>query len=207
MEFISYDSKEFRSDNTLYSLDTDFNYHVGKYSNSIISQSKENGIKTLSGGIKSVGITARSVEFMFNPSGLGQTCLLDLGGARYSWSGAGSITKTGISSIYVNGVNLYSQTSISNVFNSGIWHHVVITLSEDQTDTLYLNQSKTGTLIGPDNSFAHLGIYDYDMSTKAISHYRYLTSRVSEATLSDSISIGSDSYSGYNVDKVVLSTQ
>jgi len=207
MEFISYDSKEFRSDNTLYSLDTDFNYHVGKYSNSIITQSKENGIKTLSGGIKSAGITARSVEFMFNPYALGQTCLLDLGGARYSWSGAGSITKTGISSIYVNGVNLYSQTSISNVFNSGIWHHVVITLSEDQTDTLYLNQSKTGTLIGPDNSFAHLGIYDYDMSAKAISHYRYLTSRVSEATLSDSISIGSDSYSGYNVDKVVLSTQ
>jgi hypothetical protein len=173
----------------------------------MVSQSKENGIKTLSGGIKSSGITARSVEFMFNPSGLGQTCLLDLGGARYSWSGAGNITKTGISSVYVNGVNLYSQTSISNVFTSGIWHHVVITLSEDQTDTLYLNQSKTGTLVGPDNSFAHLGIYDYDMSTKAISHYRYLTSRASDATSSDSISIGSDSYSGYNVDKVVLSTQ
>lgn len=207
LDFISYDSKEFRSDNTLYALDTDFNYHVGKYSNSILSQSLENGIKTLSGGVKVLGTTARSVEFMFNPSGLGQTCLLDLGGARYSWSGAGSITKTGISSIYVNGVNLYSQTSISNVFNSGIWHHVVITLSQDQTDTLYLNQSKTGTLIGSDNSFAHLGIYNYDMSAKAISHYKYLTSRVSEATSSDSISIGSDSYSGYNLDKVVLSTQ
>jgi len=47
----------------------------------------------------------------------------------------------------------------------------------------------------------------YDMSAKAISHYKYLTSRVSEATSSDSISIGSDSYSGYNLDKVVLSTQ
>lgn len=207
IDFISYDSKEFRSDNTLYSLDTDFNYHTGKYSNSMVSQSKENGIKTLSGGLKVPEITGRSVEFMFNPSGLGQTCLLDLGGARYSWSGAGSITKTGISSIYVNGVNLYSQTSISNVFNPDIWHHVVITLSADQTDTLYLNQSKTGTLIGSDNSFAHLGIYDYDMSAKAISHYKHLISRVSESTLSDSISIGSDSYSGYNVDKVVLSTQ
>ena len=144
---------------------------------------------------------------MFLPTALGQTCLIDCGSSRYSWSGAGNITKTDISSIYINGVNLYSQTSASNVFTIGVWHHVVITLSQDQTDTLYLNQSKTGTLIGSDNSFAHLGIYSYDMSAKAISHYKYLTSRVSEATSSDSISIGSDSYSGYNLDKVVLSTQ
>ena len=207
MDFISYDSKEFRSDNTLYFLDTDFSYHVGKYSNSILSQSLENGIKTLSGGVKVIDTTARSIEFMFMPSALGQTCLVDCGTSRYSWSGAGNITKTDVSSIYVNGVNLYSQTSVSNVFTIGVWHHVVITFSQDQLDTVYLNQSKTGTLIGSDNSFAHLGIYNYDMSTKAISHYKHLTSRVSEATSADSISIGSDSYSGYNVDKVVLSTQ
>lgn len=207
LDFIAYDSKEFRSDNTLYYVDTDFNYYTNEYSDSLINQSSNNGISTISGGVKIVDNTVSTVEFMFRPTGLGQTCLIDCGGSRYSWSGAGNITKTGIASIYINGVNLYSQTSISNVFIQDIWHHVVITLSQDEVDTLFINQSKTGSLIGSNNGIAHLGIYDYDMSAKAINHYRYLTSRVSEVTSSDSISIGSDSYSGYNVDKIVLSTQ
>lgn len=207
MSFIVYDSKEFRSDNTLYSVNTDFNYYVGNDNNSLIKQSYENGLTTILGGISIADNTVRSIEFMYMPKDLSQTCLLDCGGSRYSWSSAGNITKTNISSIYVNGVNLYSQTSASNVFIPGIWHHVVITLSQDEASTLFLNQSKTGTLIGSNSGFAHLGIYDYDMSAKAITHYKHLTSRVLEATSSDSISIGSDSYSGYNVDKVVLSTQ
>ena len=207
MSFVAYDSKAFSSDNTLYYLDTAFNYSVGSDTSPLIYQSYNNGITTLSGGFTVDAGQARSVEFMYMPKDLSQACLVDCGGSRYSWSGAGNITKTNISSIYVNGVNLYSQTSVSNVFIPGVWHHVVLTFGSDEVNPVFINQSKTGTLIGSDNSFGHLGIYEYDMSAKAISHYKYLTSRVSEITYSDSISIGSDSYSGYNVDKVVLSTQ
>lgn len=207
MSFVAYDSKAFSSDNTLYYLDTVFNYSIGSDTSPLIYQSYNNGITTLSGGFTVDAGQARSVEFMYMPKDLSQACLVDCGGSRYSWSGAGNITKTNISSIYVNGVNLYSQTSVSNVFIPGVWHHVVLTFGSDEVNPVFINQSKTGTLIGSDNSFGHLGIYEYDMSAKAISHYKYLTSRVSEITYSDSISIGSDSYSGYNVDKVVLSTQ
>lgn len=207
MSFVVYDSKSFYSDNTLYALATDFNYSVGGDSSSLINQSYANGIKTMSGGFSINTDEARSVEFMFMPTDLGQTCLLDCGGSRYSWSAAGNITKTAIDSIYVNGVNLYSQTSIANVFIPGIWHHVVITLGSNELNPVFINQSKTGTLLGPDNMFSHLGIYDYDMSAKAIKHYKQLTNRVSEPTISDTIIIGADDYSGYNVDRVVLSTQ
>lgn len=207
MSFVAYDSKSFSSDNTLYYLDTAFNYSVGSDTSPLIYQSYNNGITTASGGFTIDAGQARSVEFMYMPKDLSQACLVDCGGSRYSWSGAGNITKTNISSLYVNGVNLYSQTSVSNVFIPGVWHHVVLTFGSDEVNPVFINQSKTGTLIGSDNSFAHLGIYEYDMSAKAISHYKHLTSKVSEITYSDSISIGSDSYSGYNVDKVVLSTQ
>lgn len=207
MSFVVYDSKSFYSDNTLYSLATDFNYSVGGDSSSLIDQSYANGIKTMSGGFSINTDEARSIEFMFMPTSLSQACLLDCGSSRYSWSAAGAITKTNIASIYVNGINLYSQTSVANVFIPGVWHHVVITLGSNEASPVFINQSKTGTLIGPDNMFAHLGIYDYDMSAKAIKHYKYLTSRVSETTISDAIIIGTDQYSGYNVDRVVLSTQ
>jgi len=205
--FYIYDSKDFLSDNTLYSLNTNFNYSVGGDRSSLIDQSYSNGIETASGGFSLNVDEARSVEFMFTPSSLSQTCLVDCGTARYSWSEAGAITKSNISSIYVNGVDLYSQTSISNVFIPGVMHHVVLTFSSSQANQVFINQSKTGTLIGPNNRFAHLGIYDYDMSAKAINHYKYMSSKAFEAAGSEDISLGEDSCSGFNVDKVVLSTQ
>ena len=207
MSFVVYDSKKFYSDNTLYYLDTDFNYAVGTETTPLIYQSYSVGITTLSGGFTVDAGQARSVEFMHMPKDLSQACLVDCGGSRYSWSAAGNITKTNISSIYVNGVDLYSQTSVSNVFIPGVWHHIVLTFGSDEVNPVFINQSKTGTLIGPDSSFAHLGIYDYDMSAKAISHYRHLSKRVSEQIISEVIFLGLDDYSGYNVDRVVLSTQ
>jgi len=207
LSFYIYDSKNFLSDNTLYSLGTNFQYSVGGDSSSLIDQSYSNGIETSSGGFSINVGAASSVEFMFTPSSLSQTCLVDCGSSRYSWSEAGAITKSNISSIYVNGVNLYGQTSVSNVFTPGVMHHVVLTFSSSQADQVFINQSKTGTLLGPDNRFAHVGIYDYDMSAKAINHYKYMSSRVSEAIGSEDILLVENSYSGFNVDKVVLSTQ
>lgn len=207
MSFVVYDSKKFSSDNTLYYVDTDFNYSVGPETSGLLYQSYNNGITTMSGGFNMDADQVRSLEFMYMPKDLSQACLVDCGGSRYSWSAAGNITKSNISSIYVNGVDLYSQTSVANVFIPGVWHHVVLTFGSDETDPVFINQSKTGTLIGPDSSFGHLGIYDYDMSAKAIKHYNHLSKRVSESTISEVILLGSDNYSGYNVDRVVLSTQ
>jgi hypothetical protein len=207
MSFVIYDSKSFSSDNTLYSLSTGFNYSVGHDTSGLIDQSSSNGISMISGGFSVDVDNARSVEFMFMPQDLSQACLVDCGDSRYSWSAAGNITKSNISSIYVNGVDLYSQASVSNVFTPGVLHHVVITFSSNQSSNVFINQSKTDTLVGPNSKFAHLGIYDYDMSAKAIKHYKYLSSRVSELIISEVLFLGQDSYSGFNVDKVVLSTQ
>jgi hypothetical protein len=205
--FVAFSSELLFSDNTLQFLSSDYNYIVGRDLSSILDQSYNNGVETKSGGFKATSGITRSIEFMFMPSEISQTCLVDCGGTRYSWSGAGAITKTNISSIYVNGINLYSQTSVANVFIPGIWHHVVLTFNSDESDVVFFNQSKTNTLIGPNNRFSHIGIYDYDMSANAIKHYKSISSRISEATTSESVSIGQDSYSGFNVDKVVLSTQ
>jgi hypothetical protein len=207
MSVVSYESKDFYSDNTLYKIESDYNYSVGSFTGQLIDHSNENGIQTRSGGFKVANTTARSVEFLFNPKALTQTSLIDCGSSRYSWSSAGAITKAGIQSIYVNGVNLTSSTTTSAVFETDVWHHVVIVFSADQVDTVYFNQTKTGTMLGPDNRFAHIGVYEVDMSSKATSHYINMTNRVSAQTISDPIIIGSDSFSGYNVDKVVLSTQ
>lgn len=207
MSVVSYESKDFYSDNTLYKIETDYDYSVGNFDGQLINHSNQNGIHTKSGGFKVNNTTVRSVEFLFNPTALTQTSLVDCGSARYSWSTAGAVTKAGIQSIYVNGYNLTSSTTISSVFEPNVWHHVVITFSSDQADTLFFNQTKTGTMLGPDNRFGQIAVYEVDISSKANSHYINMTNKVSAQTISDSIIVGSDVFSGYNVDKVVLSTQ
>lgn len=207
LSFLIYDNKTVDSKNSLYAIDTDYNYVVGEKSLPN-SHSGYSGLKTIGGGFKVEGLSVRSVEFFYNPSSLDSTCLIDCDGSIYSWNSSGTISKNNISSIYVNGQNVSSQTSVSNVFTAGVWHHVLITLSAPVEDTLYFNQTSAVTPdLGPDNRFNHIGIYSQDISSKALDHYNHMTSRVSSLGVSESIDIGSDNFSGFNIDKIVISTQ
>lgn len=207
MSIICYLDKTLSADNYLASLTTDYNYTVGKTNLPIIYYSSDTGIKTISGGIRYNSSNSRSIEFLFRPSGLGQTCLVDCLDARYSWSAAGNITKSNISSVYVNGVNVTSKTAVSEVFDINTWYHVFITFSANKAGDLFLNQSQSASMIGSNNNYSNIAIYSYDASEKAIDHYKYITGSPSAETVSDAINIGSDSFEGYNVDVLLLSTQ
>lgn len=206
LSFLIYDNKSLDSKNSLYQITTDYNYVVGQ-TLSPISHDGYQGLKTIGGGFRVNGLDVRTVEFFYRPGDISQTCLIDCGDARYSWSAAGNVTKSNISSIYVNGLDLTSQTSASSIFSINKWHHVVITFTANKQSNLFFNQSSTGTLLGPDSRFTHIGIYSTDKSSKALSHYQYITSRVSQIAFSESIDIGSDNFSGFNIDKIVISTQ
>jgi uncharacterized protein (UPF0333 family) len=138
--------------------------------------------------------------------GLGQTSLVDCGDARVSWSAAGNVTKSNISSFYVNGTN-QTSTTISDVFDIGIWYHVLITFSSNKQADLFFNQTQTGTMLGSNSNYSNIAIYDYDASGLASKHFNNIVSNPYIASSSDSISIGSDSYNGFNVDVLVHSTQ
>lgn len=207
LAFVSYAEKIINSENYLASLTTDFNFTVGKTILPIIYHNSDRGIKTIAGGFKYASSNSRSVEFIFKPYGLGQTALIDCLDARYSWSAAGNITKSNIASIYVNGVNVTSKTTVSEVFDTNTWYHVFITFNANKSGDLFFNQTQSGSMIGSNNNYSNIAIYDYDASGKAIDHYKYITGSPSASTVSDSINIGSDSFQGFNVDILLLSTQ
>ena len=143
---------------------------------------------------------------MYRPMGLGQTSLLDCGDARVSWSLAGNVTKSNISSFYVNGIN-QTSTTISDIFDTGIWYHVLITFSSNKQADLFFNQTQTGTMLGSNSNYSNIAIYDYDASGLASKHFNNIVGNPYVASSSDSITIGSDSYNGFNVDVLVHSTQ
>lgn len=205
--FVSYRDKKFSSNNSLYELDTSNLYTVGSHSGLLINHSGNMGIRTINGGFSISDVTTRSVEFLYYPEAISTNNLIECGTAKYSFDANGTITKTGIQSIYVNGKNLTGETDISNVFTTHIWHHVTIVFIQDMTDPVFINQSSDGTVLGLKSRFAHLAIYNHDISNDTVIHYKYLTTKVSETGSTDTVNIGSESYTAFSVDKIVISTQ
>lgn len=207
LKFYAYTDKILTSDNTLYEINTDYNYSVGNNNLPLIYQSDETGIITRSGGFYINTPTNLSVEFIFRPESLAETSLVDCGSSRYSWASNGTITKSNISSIYVNGENVTNKNTISDVFTAGIWHHVLITFNSAESGNVYINQTQTGTMIGPDNGFSFISVYENSVEALALEHYNFMTNKVSSLFASESLTVGSDQFSGFNVDKIVISTQ
>ncbi len=206
ISFICYESKTIGSDNSIGQITTDYNFLVGKRNSSVLYYASNKGIVPLSGGFRYNSGDVRSVEFMYRPTGLGQTSLVDCGDSRVSWSAAGNVTKSNISSFYVNGIN-QTSTTISDIFDTGIWYHVLITFSSNKQADLFFNQTQTGTMLGSNSNYSNIAIYDYDASGLASKHFNNIINNPYIASSSDSIAIGSDSYNGFNVDVLVHSTQ
>lgn len=208
LRFTSYVDRKFPSDNSLYEIDTVNDYTVGSMPGLLIDHSDTMGITMMNGGFTVSDTDIRSVEFLYRPTTLtAQNTLVEAGVAKYGWSAAGAITKSGIENLYINGKNLNGETSVSTVFTPNMWHHVAISFLADQPGPVAINQSIDGSVLGAESGFAHLAIYDHDIPDDAVRHYKYLTTKVSEPAISDSINLGSESFDGYSVDKVIVSTQ
>lgn len=209
LRFISYTSRNFPSNNSLYEINTSNNYTVGSNPGLLIDHSDDIGIRMLNGGFSVADTEVRSVEFLYLPESLygnsGINYLVQCGTSSYSWNGAGTVSKSQIENFYVNGKNLSGETNISNVFTANVWHHVAITFNINQPGPIYINHDDPAP--GKTARFAHLAIYDHDIPDDAVKHYKYLTTKVSEASYSDAVSIASEAFAAFGVDKVIVSTQ
>lgn len=206
LSFICYEDKTLGSDNSGGEITTDYNFVVGRRNSSVLYYPSSKGIIPLSGGFRYNSGNVRSVEFMYKPKSLGQTSLIDCSDAKISWSAAGNITKSNISSFYVNGIN-QTSSSISDIFDVDIWYHVLVTFSSNKQSDLFFNQTQTGTMLGGNSNYSNIAIYDYDASGLATKHFNSIINNQYAASSSDAITVGSDSYNGFNVDVLVHSTQ
>jgi hypothetical protein len=83
----------------------------------------------------------------------------------------------------------------------------LITFSSNKQADLFFNQTQTGTMLGGNSNYSNIAIYSYDASGLAAKHFNNIINNPYIASASDSISVGSDSYNGFNVDVLVHSTQ
>ena len=179
----------------------------------ILSRDARNGIRTVqdSGFYLTTQSDVNTLEFFYTPYALtdsGLVSTVSTGGysaSNYSWRNTGTISKSNISAIYVNGINKTSETNVSNVFKVGELHHIVIVFSSTVGGNLKFDNSLYGSVAG---LFQNLALYPAQFtSTQALQHY-YLYTLGSISVINDSsnasITMTENSIEYYDNDWVVI---
>jgi hypothetical protein len=186
---------------------------MGRVDYPILSRHKLNGLRTgVASGFRINTIeSTRTVEFFLTLSALTGNCLLfsgadgDYVASKYSWGNTGTIDKTNISAIYVNGVDKISATNISNVFTTDELYHVVIVTSGNIVGPFRFNYLSSG---GPSCLYQYISYYpDAFDSAKVLAHYNMHTGRAASVADDSSITLTENSVEFYNNDWVVLQSK
>jgi len=186
---------------------------IGNNRYPILSRNAKNGIRTIasSGFYIKTTSSINTLEFFYTPYALTASGLVSTASSgsyaasNYSWSGGGTISKTNIAAIYINGVNKTSQTDVSNVFKLGELHHVVIVFTAAVSGNIKFSHSSSGAVPALFQSF---GIYPAAFtSTNASTHYSlYLYNNVSTVADDDSpsMTVTENSVDYYDNDWLVI---
>ena len=182
----------------------------GRINYPILSRHNLNGLRTASASGFRVNTieSTQTVEFFLTLSALTANCILfsgadgDFIASKYSWGNTGTIDKTNIAAIYVNGVDKISATNINNVFAVDELYHVVIVTTGPITGPLRFNYLSAG---GPSSLYQYLTYYPqaFDSAT-VINHYNMHIGRSPSVADDSSITLTESSVEFYNNDWVVL---
>lgn len=177
----------------------------------ILSRNYDNGIRPISSGFYLETVDdISSVELIFTPKTLGSGYFMynKTGGAEYSlsWSSNGTITKSNVSGLYINGQDVSSQTNISGYLNIDEPNYILIKTSSDITGQIWFN-AKYDNLVGSgvldDNLYTLIAIYnspDIDHET----NYNIYTGNESVSNAPSSLTLSDLGPSTYDFDWVVL---
>lgn len=205
-----YMNKDVYADNYGDTISSSTEYYLGSLNYPLLSRHYDNGIRTKSGSGFNLNTASsvKSLEMFFTPSDLTANTLIDVAStgsyaaSRYSWASGGTITKTNILKIYVNGIDKTSQTNISNVFMANELHHVVLVLTQPASGILKFNYLVSG---GPSSLYNNIAIYSKELTESLVaSHYYLYVGRPAVSVLDTSISMTEKGIASYNNDWIVL---
>jgi hypothetical protein len=205
-----YTNKDVYADNYGDTISSSSEYYLGSLNYPLLSRHYDNGIRTKAGAGFNLNTTGsvKSLEMFFTPSDLTANTLLDVAStgsytaSKYSWTNDGTITKTNILKIYVNGVDRTSQTNISNIFSANQLHHIIIVLTQPASGILKFNYLVSG---GPSCLYNNIAIYAKELtSTIAATHYNSYIGRPTTSVQDSAITMTEKNITSYNNDWIVF---
>lgn len=191
---------------------TEFEVNLSNNLYGILSRDARNGLRVVqdSGFYITTDRLINTVEFFYTPDALTDSGLISSIGnvhysaSNYSWRNSGTISKTNISAIYVNGVNKTSQTNVSNVFNSGELHHVILVFTSPISSNIKFNHSLYGAVRA---LYQNIIMYETGFDANAAQLHYDLYMGASPTILSDSsFTVTENSVTPYDNDWLVYQT-
>jgi hypothetical protein len=175
----------------------------------ILLRNKNNGIRPYGSGFPvNTLMNVRTIEMFFTPISLSTNYLFYNSSAQYSWNASGVVSKTGISAIYVNGVDRTSSTNVNSFMSPDEIYHIVIVLAAAATSQIWFNVKVIGgtwSNSGPRNLYKNIAIYPTAFTSNiAISHYGLYTQRPATLSEDTSMSITEDAYKVHDYDWIVV---
>ena len=174
-----YQNKDLYSDNSGYYISSNYDYSLPESSKRAISYNKNNGLVMRNGhGFSLNGVpNSSSIEMIFTPA-YSSNVLFSGTSSQYLWNSGGVITKSGIASIYVNGINRTSETNVWDFMMPGSPHHIVINLTAPQ-GSLKFNQNQNDSISGIGHMYKNLAVYQSALSVNSIlTHYLLYTDNI-----------------------------
>jgi len=174
LEIAFYTGKNFYSDNSGYYVSSAYDYALPKFNSKTLSYNKYNGLTMYNGhGFSLNSIPAVScIELIYTPQ-YNENVLFSGATKKYEWNPAGAITKTGISSIYVNGIDRTAETNVWNFLVVDTPHHIVINLTSSDT-SIKFNQNQNDTKSGIGHMYNNVAVYESALSTNTIANHYLL---------------------------------
>ena len=174
LEIAFYTGKNFYSDNSGYYVSSAYDYSLPKFNSKTLSYNKNNGLTMYNGhGFSLNSIPAVScIEMIYTPQ-YNENVLFSGAAKKYEWNSAGLITKTGISSIYVNGIDRTAETNVWNFLVVDTPHHIVINLTSSDT-SIKFNQNQNDTKSGIGHMYNNVAVYESALSTNTIANHYLL---------------------------------
>ena len=215
LSFNFYSSKTLFADNHGEDIDPEesnlsiWDYDLSSDDYPILLRNKNNGIRPYDSGFPiNTLMSVQTIEMFFTPISLSANYLFYHDSAYYSWSNTGAVTKSGISAIYVNGVDRTSATNINTFMDADEIYHIVIVLSSTISTQIWFNVKVTnGTWSnsGPRNLYKNIAIYPSAFSsTLALEHYALYTERPATLAEDTSISLTESAYQVHDYDWIVV---
>jgi hypothetical protein len=180
LEIDMYSNKDLYSDNSGAKIYSDYDYSVGQYNYPVRMQNKYNGLSMYDGHGFSVDlpIEPSTIEMFFTPAGI-ENVLFSSDSSFIKWAADGTLTKSGVNKIYVNGVDRTSESNKSTFLLNDISHHILIVLDEPASNIKF-NQNQLDTESGSANTYSNIAFYEQAFtSLEAADNYRLYCSDTS----------------------------
>lgn len=179
LDIAFYGSKNFYSDNSGYYISSDYDYALPKSNSKTLSYNKNNGLIMYDGhGFSLNNIPdVSTVEVIFTPQDY-ENVLVSGESHKYEWSSSGAITKSGIASIYVNGINRTSAVNVWDFMAVNTPHHIVIEFVSADSNIKF-NQNQDDSKSGQGHMYNNVAVYEevLPLSSK-LNHYLLYTGNI-----------------------------